>query len=125
MQLSLLVSLLASSCLAVPIYDRDQQAIQPFDRKSPYTRKHRDYYDHKIDSYGQDLEPLPWRNGDGATMMGPRNRDRERQNPDMLRPPTTDSGSLPNMRWSFADSHIRIEVRTLLSVGFTRVAKAE
>lgn len=110
MQLSLLVSLLAGSCLAVPIYDRDQQAIQPFDRKSPYTRKHRDHYDHKVDSYGQDLEPLPWRNGDGATMMGPRNRDRERQNPDMVRPPSTDSGNLPNMRWSFADSHIRIEV---------------
>lgn len=42
-------------------------------------------------------------------MLGPRNRDRERQNPDMLKPPSTDSGNLPNMRWSFADSHIRIE----------------
>ncbi|KAK5045571.1 hypothetical protein LTR84_009189 [Exophiala bonariae] len=109
MQLSLLLSLLASTCLAVPIHERHQQPIQAFDKNSPYTRKHRDPYDHKIDSYGQDLEPLPWRNGDGASMMGPRNRDRERQNPDMLRPPTTDSGNLPNMRWSFADSHIRIE----------------
>lgn len=41
--------------------------------------------------------------------MGPRNRDRERQNPDIVRPPSTDHGSMQNMRWSFADSHIRIE----------------
>ena len=41
--------------------------------------------------------------------MGPRNRDRERQNPDLVRPPSTDHGTLKNMRWSFADSHIRIE----------------
>lgn len=41
--------------------------------------------------------------------MGPRNRGRERQNPDLVRPPSTDHGNIPNMRWSFADSHIRIE----------------
>ena len=41
--------------------------------------------------------------------MGPRNRARERQNPDLIRPPSTDHGAIPNMRWSFADSHIRIE----------------
>jgi hypothetical protein len=49
------------------------------------------------------------RNGDGADVLGPRNRDRERQNPDLVRPPSTDHGTLPNLRWSFADSHIRIE----------------
>ena len=42
-------------------------------------------------------------------MLGPRNRARERQNPDLVRPPSTDHGAIPNMRWSFADSHIRIE----------------
>jgi hypothetical protein len=41
---------------------------------------------------------------------GPRNKDRERQNPDLVRPPSTDHGSMENMRWSFADSHVRIEV---------------
>jgi hypothetical protein len=45
--------------------------------------------------------------------MGPRNKDRERQNPDMVRPPSTDHGNMPNMRWSFADSHVRIEVSLL------------
>jgi oxalate decarboxylase family bicupin protein len=41
--------------------------------------------------------------------MGPRNRDREKQNPDLVRPPSTDHGTMENMRWSMADSHIRIE----------------
>lgn len=80
---------------------------------TPYTPRHRDPYDHKVDSVGEGLQPLPYRNGDGTTVMGPRNKDRERQNPDMVRPPSTDHGSLPNMRWSFADSHVRIEVCVL------------
>ncbi|RAH81997.1 Bicupin, oxalate decarboxylase/oxidase [Aspergillus japonicus CBS 114.51] len=77
--------------------------------KEPFTPDHRDPWDHKVDAIGEDREPLPWRMGDGASMMGPRNKDRERQNPDLVRPPSTDHGSLPNMRWSFADSHVRIE----------------
>lgn len=76
----------------------------------PFTPGHRDPYDRKVDPISEDLEPLPFRNGDGATVMGPRNRDRERQNPDLVRPPSTDHGTLSNMRWSFADSHTRIEV---------------
>ncbi|RAL13432.1 oxalate decarboxylase OxdC [Aspergillus homomorphus CBS 101889] len=80
-----------------------------FFSKEPFSPGHRDPWDHKVDSIGEDREPLPWRMGDGASMMGPRNKDRERQNPDLVRPPSTDHGSLPNMRWSFADSHVRIE----------------
>ncbi|KAH8689099.1 RmlC-like cupin domain-containing protein [Talaromyces proteolyticus] len=80
-----------------------------FSENKPFTPGHHDPYDHKVDSVGQGLQPLPFRNGDGTTVMGPRNKDRERQNPDLVRPPSTDHGSLPNMRWSFADSHIRIE----------------
>ncbi|EPS31640.1 hypothetical protein PDE_06595 [Penicillium oxalicum 114-2] len=76
---------------------------------SPYTPEHRDPYDHKVDSVGEHRQPLPFRNGHGATVQGPRNKGRERQNPDMVRPPSTDHGSMSNMRWSFADSHMRIE----------------
>jgi hypothetical protein len=115
MKLTAVLFLLAGTGLAIPIIEGGQQALGGFDRNSPYTRKFRDPYDHKVDSYGDDLQPLPWRNGDGATMMGPRNKDRERQNPDMMRPPTTDSGNLPNMRWSFADSHVRIEVSLIVA----------
>ncbi|EXJ65886.1 oxalate decarboxylase [Cladophialophora psammophila CBS 110553] len=102
-------SLFVGASLAVPVIDRQQQALRPLDRNGPYTPGNRDPYDHKVDSYGNDWQPLPWRNGDGATMMGPRNKDRERQNPDMIRPPSTDHGSMSNYHWSFADSHIRIE----------------
>lgn len=80
---------------------------------APFTPGHRDPYDHKVDSVGEDRQPLPYRNGDGATVMGPRNKDRERENPDLVRPPSTDHGSMSNMRWSFADSHTRIEVPLL------------
>lgn len=76
----------------------------------PFSPDHRDPYDHKVDSVGEGRHPLPFRNGKGATVQGPRNKDRERQNPDLVRPPSTDHGSMANMRWSFADSHVRIEV---------------
>jgi oxalate decarboxylase len=43
----------------------------------------------------------------GASILGPRNADREAQNPDILRPPATDHGSMPNLRFSFADAHVK------------------
>lgn len=46
------------------------------------------------------------RNGRGDNMMGPRNKDRERQNPDLIRPPSTDHGNLPNLRWYELKSRI-------------------
>ncbi|CAH0029781.1 unnamed protein product [Clonostachys rhizophaga] len=75
----------------------------------PYTPEHKDPNDNFVDPIGEDLDPLPWRNGLGASVLGPWNKERSRQNPDLVRPPSTDHGNLANMRWSFADSHIRIE----------------
>ncbi len=43
------------------------------------------------------------------SILGPRNPAREAQNPDGLIPPPTDAGTMPNLKWSFADSHNRIE----------------
>ncbi len=34
---------------------------------------------------------------------------RDQQNPDILVPPSTDHGSLPNLRFSFSDAHMRLE----------------
>ena len=34
---------------------------------------------------------------------------RDRQNPDMLVPPATDRGTLPNLRFAFSDAHMRLE----------------
>ena len=108
-------SLFAGAALAVPIIDREQQALG-IGNNGPYTPDNRDPYDRKVDSYAEGWQPEPWRNGYGATTMGPRNRDRERQNPDMIRPPSTDHGSMANYRWSFADSHMRIEVSLSLQI---------
>ena len=55
--------------------------------------------------------PQPQRPGHGGTDPGPRNIVRDRQNPDMLVPPSTDHGTLPNLRFSFSDAHMRQETR--------------
>src|SRR5882672_5472197 len=53
--------------------------------------------------------PQPRRPGHGGTDPGPRNLVRDRQNPDLLVPPSTDHGTLPNLRFSFSDAHMRLE----------------
>src|SRR5271169_1612174 len=45
--------------------------------------------------------------GVGGTDPVPGDVTREAQNPDLLNPPATDSGTLPNLRFSFADAHVR------------------
>jgi oxalate decarboxylase len=59
--------------------------------------------------------PQPQRPGHGGTDLGPRNVSLDRQNPDILVPPSTDHGTLPNLRFSFSDAHMRLE-----SGGWTR-----
>jgi len=56
-----------------------------------------------------DKPASPFRGNAGGSIMGPTNPAREAQNRDRLAPPTTDHGTLPNLRWSFADSHNRLE----------------
>jgi hypothetical protein len=113
MKLSTTLSLLAApGCLAIPRPVQRQYYQTPMEilKEDPYTKAYKDPWDTKVDAVGDNLHPLPWRNGQGATILGPQNRDRQQQNPDMIRPPSTDHGDMKNMRWSFADSHIRIEV---------------
>ena len=54
---------------------------------------------------GVPTPPQPIRDNQGASILGPTNPPREAQDPDLLAPPRTDHGTLPNLRWSFADSH--------------------
>ncbi|KAJ3505998.1 hypothetical protein NM208_g16130 [Fusarium decemcellulare] len=117
------ISTLLSLSAAVPVEDSPRQRLLnglklpdnfkglTGGKRLPFTPGHKDPLDKPVDSIGDELDPLPWRNGLGASVLGPWNKERSRQNPDLVRPPSTDSGNLANMRWSFADSHIRIEVR--------------
>jgi oxalate decarboxylase len=52
--------------------------------------------------------PEPIRDGLGATILGPRNLELERQNPDLLRSPYTDQGTVPNLKFSFSDARNRL-----------------
>src|SRR5258706_14800405 len=55
----------------------------------------------------QKSAPQPVEGDKGAPILGPRNPPREAQNPDLLQPPSTDHGSLPNLRFSYADAHVK------------------
>lgn len=54
--------------------------------------------------------PQPIRqDGAGGTDWGPRDILRDLENPDLLVPPPTDYGTIPNMKFSFSDAHMRLE----------------
>lgn len=55
-------------------------------------------------------EPTP-----EASILGPRNPELERANPDAMRPPATDAGTVPNLKFSYAAAHTRV-----LSGGWAR-----
>ena len=57
----------------------------------------------------QPADVLPRRGTEGADVLGPTNPPRDAQDRNMLVPPRTDHGTLPNLKWSFADSHVRIQ----------------
>ena len=45
----------------------------------------------------------------GGTEDGPRDIMREREHPDMQVSPPTDHGTVPNLRFSFSDAHVRLQ----------------
>lgn len=51
----------------------------------------------------------PIRGTKGADIIGPRNLEIENQNPDILLPPETDHGGIPNLKFPFAMAHNRLE----------------
>jgi hypothetical protein len=112
--ISLLALLQITSAIPRPVIKYRPQSPLEILQNDPYTKEWRDPWDSKVDSVTKKLNPLPFRNGEGATILGPQNVERQRQNPDLIRPPSTDHGDMNNMRWSFADSHVRIEVTRFL-----------
>jgi oxalate decarboxylase len=63
--------------------------------------------------------PQPIRGAEGATILGPRNVPLERENPDLLAPPRSDHGTVPNLKFSYAMAHTRV-----LSGGWAREVTA-
>jgi oxalate decarboxylase len=63
------------------------------------------------DQPAQATPPLaqPQAPGHGGTDPGPRNPLLDALNPDMLTPPATDHGAMPNLKFSFANAHMRLE----------------
>jgi oxalate decarboxylase len=53
-------------------------------------------------------QPQPIRGDWGASILGPRNVAIERENPDQLASPYTDSGTIPNLKFSFAAARNRL-----------------
>src|ERR1700746_3205313 len=53
--------------------------------------------------------PQPQRPGRGGTDPGPRNLVRDPQNHDLLVPLSPAHAALPTLRFSFSDSHVRLE----------------
>jgi oxalate decarboxylase len=56
----------------------------------------------------QDKTPQPIVGNKGATILGPRDPARVSENPDFLQPPDTDHGAIPNLRYSFSDTHTKM-----------------
>ncbi len=63
--------------------------------------------------------PQPIQDGLGATILGPHNVPLERENPDLLASPQTDTGTIPNLKFSFAAARNR-----LLTGGWAREVTA-
>ncbi|KAH9850306.1 oxalate decarboxylase [Lenzites betulinus] len=53
--------------------------------------------------------PQPIRGTLGANILGPQNIPIDRQNADLLAPPTTDAGNIQNAKWPFSLSHNRLQ----------------
>jgi oxalate decarboxylase len=64
--------------------------------------------------------PEPTRGNEGGTIPGPINNPIDRENPDLLVPPSTDAGLLPNLKFSMSDAHMH-----LLDGGWSRQVNIE
>jgi oxalate decarboxylase len=58
---------------------------------------------------GANQMPEPIEMTKGGTDLGPRDAVRDAENPDILTPPSTDKGLVPNLRFSFADAHMNLQ----------------
>ncbi|GAB6991053.1 oxalate decarboxylase family bicupin [Paenibacillus pini] len=62
-----------------------------------------------MNNTNQKTNPQPIKWDKGGEIWGARNVPRDLQSPDILVPPDTDHGTMPNLKYAFADSHMRVE----------------
>ena len=60
-----------------------------------------------VHAHDNSVTAQTWNGKMGGTDPGPHDPTREGENPDIVTPPLTDSGTLPNLRFSFSDAHVR------------------
>jgi len=58
--------------------------------------------------YEEIPQPIRRSDGAGAYDLGPRDIMRDLENPDMFVPPSTDEGLIPNLVFSFSDTHMQL-----------------
>lgn len=61
----------------------------------------------QVYAHDSSIKSYPANTASGGRDPGPHDPVREAENPDILNPPITDSGTLPNLRFSFSDAHVR------------------
>ncbi|WP_019423346.1 oxalate decarboxylase family bicupin [Paenibacillus sp. OSY-SE] len=66
-----------------------------------------DYLPPQQPAYANVPQPIR-KDGAGATDLGPRDVMRDLENPDLLVPPATDAGTVPNLKFSFSDTHMQL-----------------
>ncbi|KAF3932393.1 hypothetical protein ABW19_dt0205818 [Dactylella cylindrospora] len=62
----------------------------------------------RVKRHGEEESPQPIRGEFGAPILGGTNPSRDREQPDHIRPPATDNGNVPNLKWAFSDSKTRL-----------------
>ncbi|RRZ96945.1 cupin domain-containing protein [Erwinia sp. 198] len=60
-----------------------------------------------VHAHDRTVAARPWTGQTGGSDPGPHDPLRQGENPDIVNPPATDSGTLPNLRFSYSDSHVR------------------
>src|SRR5438105_341784 len=87
---------------------RSQQNSRRHEKHSTWTNKMNTTTTQKNNGVETSNVPEPIRGNAGASVIGPRNPSREAENRDVILSPSTDHGTVGNMRWSFADSHMHL-----------------
>jgi len=66
-------------------------------------------------------EPQPIHGLHGADDPGPRNIALDKMNPNILTPPTTDNGGMPNLNWAYHITGSSFQSKPIVSTVFYKI----